>query len=882
MKRFLRFALLFATLVCGLLYARGAEAAHPVKLLWNATAAAEGGYDYSFTMVVSEPGFTGNMDWIIFADVGDPHPADAETLVNPYLTSAPPAPFPNLNNSSGGHAGPTFLHNSGSPSGWQITSVGQTLSWTLHADNLVGDDNLYWSFIIGSGPQAYYERGLKTDHPVLLSWGASEAPAGGYEYSFELFVWSPFAGNVDSIVFADAGSAKPPAAEGMLNPTLVGAAPAPFTTLEAATGVNEGPMFENAPAAGWQVAGPGATLKWRAHADNLVGDLAMYWSSLTGTDPKASYVRAIRGYCFGGDVDGDGVDDPCDFDDDNDGVQDDFDNCLLVPNAGQEDVDSDGQGDACDPDSDNDGVLDPADICPFSFDPGQENTDGDLLGDACDNDDDNDTVDDKTDNCRLDPNTDQANFDKDKAGDACDPDDDEDKVPDEADNCPLFPNSDQADKDEDGVGDACDFDNDNDTVPDAIDNCPTVANGSQANNDGDVAGDACDSDDDNDGVNDAEDDCPLLSNPGQGNFDGDGFGDACDDSDGDGVSDEEELANGSDPTSGDSDGDGVLDGDEIDPAGDADGDGLINALDPDSDNDGVSDGTEQGVDCPPGAPDCVSDGDSGATTTDPLSADSDGAGVKDGIEDANQNGVVDPGETDPSNPNDDVCSQNTDCEGGDTGDFVCDPTTSDCVAALCNPNGGCPSGDGCHQAGVCDPLTGECSYALKPNGATCDDGNENECTVGACFTGTCVSQSALDGTACDGGICLAGFCFGDSQTGSGGAGGDGGNGSGANGSGGNGSGANGSGGDGANGSGGDGANGNGGDGANGSGGDGDGANKSTLSLSGGACSVSGAAASEGGGSGAGAGAAAWLLVGLSLIGYRRRTRRAGGGDHKAA
>lgn len=102
------------------------------------------------------------------------------------------------------------------------------------------------------------------------------------------------------------------------------------------------------------------------------------------------------------------------YDDDGDGVRDDWDNCPDIPNPGQEDFDSDGVGDACD-------------NCTFESNPGQEDTDGDSsfagappywLGDECDN-------------CPTNWNYDQANNDFDDWGDVCDPDDDNDGLPDE-------------------------------------------------------------------------------------------------------------------------------------------------------------------------------------------------------------------------------------------------------------------------------------------------------------------------------------------------------------------------------------------------------------------------------------------------------------------
>jgi hypothetical protein len=48
-------------------------------------------------------------------------------------------------------------------------------------------------------------------------------------------------------------------------------------------------------------------------------------------------------------------------DTDGDGIADDVDNCILVPNADQLDTDHDGYGNACDPDFNNDGVVDQSD-----------------------------------------------------------------------------------------------------------------------------------------------------------------------------------------------------------------------------------------------------------------------------------------------------------------------------------------------------------------------------------------------------------------------------------------------------------------------------------------------------------------------------------------
>lgn len=83
-------------------------------------------------------------------------------------------------------------------------------------------------------------------------------------------------------------------------------------------------------------------------------------------------------------------------DTDGDGIDDDVDNCPSDQNASQDDIDGDGLGDICDPqndtDSDGDLIRDEIDNCVFAFNPDQLNSDGDPRGNECDLDDDNDRI----------------------------------------------------------------------------------------------------------------------------------------------------------------------------------------------------------------------------------------------------------------------------------------------------------------------------------------------------------------------------------------------------------------------------------------------------------------------------------------------------------
>lgn len=482
--------------------------------------------------------------------------------------------------------------------------------------------------------------------------------------------------------------------------------------------------------------------------------------------------------CTSVDADGDGLSDveegmlgtdPNDGDTDNDGVPD-----GQEANPG-DDSDGDGLINALDPDSDNDGLFDgtemgldcsatgtdasqghctpDADNGMTTTDPTNPDTDGGGVNDGSEDSNLNGAIDageiDPTvghgddDKTRIDSDGDGLSDDlEDTIGtDPNDADSDDDGVSDGQEPNPAddtdgdgLPNALDPDADNDGLYDGTEMglgcsgggtdSTQNHCIPDG-DNGMTVTN--PLDPDTDDGGVADGSEDiDRDGVIDAGETDPTA---GHGADDMQNS-----DIDGDGLSDDFETSIGSDPMDADSDDDGVPDGREPNPADDTDGDGIINVLDPDADGDGLFDGTELGFDCmgtqtDPGKNNCIPDADGGATTTSPVDPDTDDGGVVDGTEDANHNGQIDSGETDPTvgHGADDVnvpgyCAKDSDC-GNATSGQICDDMTHMCVPG-CRGEGGndCPSGQTCTSttsgAGVCTSETGG-TYAGWGNGILC-------------------------------------------------------------------------------------------------------------------------------------------------------------------
>ena len=56
----------------------------------------------------------------------------------------------------------------------------------------------------------------------------------------------------------------------------------------------------------------------------------------------------------------------------------------MIPNPTQDDLDGEGIGNVCDPDDDNDEIDDVYDNCPVIYNPGQEDRDSDNIGNVCD------------------------------------------------------------------------------------------------------------------------------------------------------------------------------------------------------------------------------------------------------------------------------------------------------------------------------------------------------------------------------------------------------------------------------------------------------------------------------------------------------------------
>ncbi|MBX5481887.1 MAG: carboxypeptidase regulatory-like domain-containing protein [Myxococcaceae bacterium] len=408
------------------------------------------------------------------------------------------------------------------------------------------------------------------------------------------------------------------------------------------------------------------------------------------------------------DTDQDGIADYLDTDSDNDGLSDEWERGASTP--AQRDSDGDGLPDYRDPDSDGDTISDLQETDGTGT---LVDTDNDGTPDVLDLDTDGDGIEDFRET--------GADLDGDGVGNWRDLDADGDGL---SDTWEKGTASVPRDTDQDGTPDFLDTDSDGDTIADATER--GIVPDTLADTDGDGTPNVLDADSDNDCRPDVDepafstDTHMPLANPsdncgsngacdtttgtcltactvdadcgggtsgmicddvtrlctagcrGTGNLcpgtqicsSTDGAAGVCQtDTDGDGLTDDEELAKGLDPSKSDSDDDGI--GDAVEAAGgvltDTDHDGTPDALDLDSDGDGIPDSVEGQNDADddgiPNWRDADSD-DDGVPDSEEHAVDTDGDGTPDFVDtDSDDDGVPDSDEaaigTSRTNPDSD-------------------------------------------------------------------------------------------------------------------------------------------------------------------------------------------------------------------------------------
>ncbi|RMG80339.1 MAG: hypothetical protein D6714_14835, partial [Bacteroidetes bacterium] len=401
------------------------------------------------------------------------------------------------------------------------------------------------------------------------------------------------------------------------------------------------------------------------------------------------------------DLDGDGIINSVDTDDDFDGVKDVNDVDPCDPDS---DSDGDGISDIVETggdgsytlnvdtnplvvDTDEDGIPDGIEDANqdghynanSETNPLDPDSDDDNIPDGIEDVNQNGVIEagesDPTDQCDPNPIFPACDFDGDNIPNSLDSDDDGDGVNDDQDIENYNPNS---DSDGDGLTDLDETTNGSDPL-DPCDPNPQHPICTGNTNDIDLDGYLNDVPVD-DPLYDPNDADACIPDPANGvcDFDHDGLpNNADDDDDGDGVADTDDVDAYN--ILSDSDGDGLADYFETGGNGDQTYNPGIDTdpLNPDTDGDGLTDGTE----------DANLNGDLDPGETDPLNEDTDGDTLTDGTEDANHDGNVDAGESDPLNPDDDNDGILTADEDTDqNGDLLNDDTDADGIPDYLDPD----------------------------------------------------------------------------------------------------------------------------------------------------------------------------------------------------
>jgi hypothetical protein len=133
-----------------------AAMASPLDLSYSIADTGSGFFEYDFTLTLDDHDNSWvagqDFNWITFGDAT----SSASPLTN-FVGDVAPAPFTSFSASSGYHNGPTLLSTANNFAGWAPTAVGDSLSWSGSSSAFLGQGQLLFSNLIGSGVHADFE-----------------------------------------------------------------------------------------------------------------------------------------------------------------------------------------------------------------------------------------------------------------------------------------------------------------------------------------------------------------------------------------------------------------------------------------------------------------------------------------------------------------------------------------------------------------------------------------------------------------------------------------------------------------------------------------------------------------------------------------------------
>lgn len=157
----LRRALCFGAVLCGVAGAEMGVAASPLKLEYCVSDRPGGGFDYVFTLVLTDAEgtwrFGHSYNWIVFGDADR-----GESPLRDFVGEVPVPPMwedDGFNYSSGTHNGPCLIDAGRFTTypGWAPAWVGASISWRGYSARSLGQGELLWSSLLGTGERVYFE-----------------------------------------------------------------------------------------------------------------------------------------------------------------------------------------------------------------------------------------------------------------------------------------------------------------------------------------------------------------------------------------------------------------------------------------------------------------------------------------------------------------------------------------------------------------------------------------------------------------------------------------------------------------------------------------------------------------------------------------------------